>query len=386
MLKVVCVLWIVMLSLHLILSPKYASESFSNLASLPDEQGNPLSPGSLLHLMKQMEGPLQNLSSLPNLDKAQQSFHSAQHLQHHIEPIYYSLMPKDTDDDATVNLLWSGGVASTYRLCKLLFVYKRKVRPIFFAQHGLDKRRSAYQERLTVRELHKYIHEHHPSTKNTLLPLHMYNAPTLKTQANRKIIEELARVFRTQPHHIAPFYLALVNIRQEQERPHTELSSRPIEFLLPHNGPHQMLRNAVEEWGTQVPFDAPDKSPDGREIGKCAHVVDAPASTKTYEQKRHASFASLFGHLRFVLPCDSPLTMHHIAKQHQFMQVLQRTWSCREPVLTEKQQNEDKQKANRLIQMPTMPVGACGHCVSCQQREWDGVTRLYQGSGATRPI
>ena len=397
MFKTVCLIWIVVLLFPVVWSIwSIHTETFTNnpkgtIKTTLKKASKPSSTGDLVKMVKKMheEGPLKKM---PNLKQAQATLHNAQNLQHQLEPIYYSLVPKPTDDDATVNLLWSGGVASTYRLCKLLFVYKRKVRPVFFAQQGLDKRKSSYQERLTVRELHKYIHEHYPSTKTTLLPLFMYDTRIIKTQTNQKTIEALASVFQTQPYRIAPFYLALMNIRKELQRPHTELSSRPLEITLPHNGPHQMLRNAVEKWGTRISFGAhvnPEKPlstwfgeaedvapPDERAIGKCMYVVTTPATMDTHEQQRHASFASLFGHLRFVLPCDSPPTIHHTAKKHDFMKVLQRTWSCREPVLTGKQQYEEKQKTNRLIQMPTVPVGACGHCVSCLQRAWDGVARV----------
>ena len=335
-----------------------------------------------------MRGQLKNM---PNLKTAQKTLHHAQDLQLQLEPIYYTLVPKATDNDNTVNLLWSGGVASTYRLCKLLFVHKRTVRPIYLAQKGLDRRRSAYQERLTVREMHKYIIEHYPSTKDRLLPIEMYESPVNRNTTNHKTIDTLAHIFRTRPHSIAPFYVALVNIQEQMNKPHTELSKRPIEIVLPSNGPHQMLRSAVERWGTRATFDEPEMPlaewfgdasddtssvQDERAIAKCMYVVLPPATVDTPEQQRHSAFVQLYRHLRFVLPCEPPPVVHSIAKKHGFMPVLQRTWTCREPVFTPRQQHQNKANTNTILKMPAVPVGACKHCVSCRQRAWDGIERV----------
>lgn len=309
-------------------------------------------------------------------------------LQQQIEPIYYTFAPKATDDATTVSLLWSGGVASTYRLCQLLFVYKRTVRPIFMAQQGLDARASSYQERMTVRKLHQYIHTHYPSTKESLLPLHMYETFLRKNTKNRQTLEVLASVFLTQPHHVAPFYLALANIHTQFHKPHTELSTRPVEIVLPVNGPHQILRDVVEQWGTREQFAAPEKSlaewfgeaknttpPDERAISHCTYVVHAPATVKSREQQRQFVFAKLFGHVRFVLPCDSPPVMHKTARKHRFQKVLRRAWTCREPVKKSARQQFQNapSKTTNMLQLPSVAMKPCGHCVSCRQRALDGI-------------
>lgn len=387
MIQAVCLVFIILLVFaH---TSMYHTEGFVEQEKKSEKrQHKPKSAKIQVGAVQKMRGQLKNLS---NIKGAKQTLRHAQNLQLQLEPIYYSLVPKATDDDTVVSLLWSGGVASTYRLCKLLFVHKRTVRPVYLAQKGLDRRRSSYQERLTVRELHKYIVEHYPSTKDRLLPIEMYESPVTRSATNRKTIEALAHLFQTRPYSIAPFYTALANLRQQMNKSHTELSARPIEIVLPSNGPHQMLRSAVERWGTRSVFDEPEKSlaewfgdaeedntfvQDESVIAKCMYVVLPPTTVDTPEQQRQSVFAQLFRHLRFVLPCEPPPVVHSTAKKYRFMQVLQRTWTCREPVFTPQQQHKNRANANTILKMPTVPVGACKKCVSCRQREWDGIERV----------
>ena len=46
--------------------------------------------------------------------------------------LFYFLKPKISEnfEDATVYLFWTGGYDSTYRLCELLLIEKKKVQPI----------------------------------------------------------------------------------------------------------------------------------------------------------------------------------------------------------------------------------------------------------------
>jgi hypothetical protein len=390
MIQTVCLVWLTALIILLVFAHTVHTEAFVEKEhdSSDKRRPKPASTNSQTGAVQKMRGQLKNM---PNIKSVQKTLHHAQNLQLQLEPIYYSLIPKATDDDTVVNLLWSGGVASTYRLCKLLLVHKRTVRPIYLAQKGLDRRRSAYQERLTVRELHKYIVEHHPSTKDRLLPIEVYESPVTRNATNRQTIEALAHLFQTRPYSIAPFYTALANLHHQMNKSHTELSTRPFEIVLPSNGPHQMLRSAVERWGTRPVFDKPDKPlaewfgdadedqagvQDERAIAKCMYVVLPPATVDAPEQQRQAVFAQLFRHLRFVLPCEPPPVVHSTAKKYRFLQVLQRTWTCREPVFTPRQQHQNKANANTILKMPTVPVGACKKCVSCRQREWDGIERV----------
>ena len=391
MLKHVCFLWMVLVvACCLLCGTPVEPELFADNKSESKSKSSGSQPMLGPHQKKLIRVLMQQRKRMPSMRQTIKMQRATQRLQEQVEPIYYSFAPKATDDATAVNLLWSGGVASTYRLCQLLFVYKRKVRPIFMAQRGLDERTSSYQERLTVRTLHQYIHDHYPSTKDSLLPLHMYDTSLPKSSTNRQTIEVLASVFLTQPHRVAPFYLALANLHNQLHKPHTELSARPVEIVLPVNGPHQLLRDVVEQWGARAKFDEPERSlaewfgeakdttpPDERAISQCTYIVHEPTTVSSHTHQRQSAFAKLFRHIRFVLPCDSPPVMHKTAQKHRFQKVLHRAWTCREPTKTARQ--DAHPATNNTLQLPTVPVRPCGRCVSCRQRAWDGIARVDTG-------
>ena len=349
---------------------------------------SPLSTNKLQRQLAEMKKKMPNI----NVRTAEKQLHRAQDVQTQLMPVFYQLSPKPTDAMETVNLLWSGGVASTYRLCKLLFVHKRIVRPVYFAQNGLDSRKSTQHERLTVRELYKYIHTHHPSMKKQLLAVEMFDAPLRRNEKNRVLLDSLAFIFQTQPYRIAPFYLALATFRDQMHKPHTNVSNRPLEIVLPAKGPLLMLRKTIEKWGTRERFKTPEiplsnwfgdseQKPipsDENLLSKCTYVVKPLKNAHTNEHQRRNAFAKAFEHIRFILPCDNPFRMHHLAKKHSFLHILKRTWSCRAPVMTRQQlyHKQHQKNQNRLIPIPDVPTGQCGHCVSCRQRMWDGVRRV----------
>ena len=334
--------------------------------------------------MHKMNKMLTRIKLLPNVSDAHKSLSKLQSLQHNLEPVYYSIYPKTTDSDDVVNILWSGGFASTYRICQLLFIYKRKVRPVYMSQRGLDFRESTIHESTTVKELHKYIHKHYPKTKELLLPTEVYDSPVQRNLHTQKHIETLAYIFNKPEHMISPFHVALFHVQDNANRPHTELSTRPIEIILPNKTPHKFLRRAVEKWGQPLVFTKPatkstQSIPDERPISKCMFVVNEPfvTGTLTEEQKRQKEFAMFFRNMRFILPCESAHFMHATAHYFDFKSILKLTWSCRHPQMTEKQKAARKRKIeNKSILLYTVPSDICGRCVSCRQRFEDGFARV----------
>ena len=362
----VCMLIIVSLQNH------HAYEGFKNEQKLP---------------VQDMKSMLTYVKSLPNLDNAKKTLNNLQIMYNNMEPMYYSMQPKLTDTNDVINILWSGGLASTYRMCQLLFIYKRKVRPVFFSQRGLDFRDSTTQETVTVNELHKYIHRNYPETQKLLLPTEVYNTSVKRNLENKKHIETLAYVFQKPEHMISPFYVALRNVHQHANVPHSELSERPLELVLPKSSPHSFLRRSVEKWGQPVVFHRPDASsaekpiraPDERLISKCMYFVPTPniTGTPTDDQKRQNAFANYFQNIRFILPCETSSFMHATAHYYKFKDILKRTWSCIHPQMTRQQKkNIQNKKNNKRILLYTVPIGSCGTCASCRQRAEDGFARV----------
>lgn len=79
-------------------------------------------------------------------------------------------------------LYWTGGYDSTYRLCEMLIVEKKKVQPIYVtlpldndcvteeACNKLWVRRNRKEERDAMKQIIKQLHTNFPYTKRTLLP------------------------------------------------------------------------------------------------------------------------------------------------------------------------------------------------------------------------
>lgn len=79
-------------------------------------------------------------------------------------------------------LYWTGGYDSTYRLCEMLIVEKKKVQPIYVTLpldndcvteevcNKLWVRRNRKEEKAAMKQIIKQLHENFPYTKRTLLP------------------------------------------------------------------------------------------------------------------------------------------------------------------------------------------------------------------------
>ena len=80
-------------------------------------------------------------------------------------------------DDATY-LFWTGGYDSTFRLCQLLIIYKKKVLPIYLIGDNLDdsdrknsyKRKNVNKELEAMKIIRKKLYTKYPFTKNLLKP------------------------------------------------------------------------------------------------------------------------------------------------------------------------------------------------------------------------
>lgn len=298
-----------------------------------------------------------------NLTKAQAGHNAALR-------IMYRQRPLDTDDDHVVTLLWSGGVASTYRLCELLFVHRRTVRPVHLDIPDLDARTSAAQERETVQALDAYLRKHHTAytdgTYATLLPTTMVidiQPVTVQKEEHHAHTHETHQRLRKfyNSNYVSSFDVALVQLQGKCDTCDTHLSNRPIEVVLSEGGAHQRLYNVVTtkgkryrprakrkplaEWFGDVP---PDTSPDERGI----------CTTRTYV------LGAPFEHLRFVT-CPTDAEMSKTARKHGFARVLMRTWSCTQP----KSGTAFRTRQNPSTDIPSSP---CYTCTSCALRGSQG--------------
>lgn len=332
-----------------------------------------------------ISGLLKSMHKMSNLDSAISLVHKMDNVRASLSPIFLSLDPKTTDDNEVVTVLWTGGVASTFRICELLFVYKRTVRPLYMEQTDMDDRESYAQERVIVKALHKYMLDtRKKDIKHTLLSIEMYESPIRDTPNTTEIRKRLSFIFNMPPTSIDNFYIYLIKLRAQQDKPHTELSTKSIELVLPEDGPHDILRNAVEQWGTRfvrlTRKNPPNPNTPQMKMLECTFIVSEPPGKDaelTNDQQRQKQFAQFFNHIHFILPCQDVFYIPYIIDTYKLKDIMQRTWSCRKPVSTTHQIiiQQNKIKHHNLLHA-SLPIGSCNSCVSCRLRQKDGLERI----------
>lgn len=332
-----------------------------------------------------MTGMLKTMSKMTPLDTGIRTLNKLQSVYSGLVPIMHAFVPKHTDNHDIQPVLWSGGVASTFRICELMFVYNINVRPVYMSQPDIDTRSSSTQERITVKALHQYILDNYKKqTTQRLMSVETCDIPLHNTPHNQDIRKHLSFVFNVSDADITNFYVYLVKLRALQDTAHTELSKSPIEIVLPDGGPHYLLREAVDQWGTpfvHTPSVDEPTDEDKRQIHAftCVKIVSEPSGedhTLTIDQRRRKHFALWFNHLHFVVPCRNRFYMPHILDTYDLTPIIQRAWSCRHPVLTPYQKVVQKNKIKRNILLhSSFPTGYCQRCESCLQRQEDGITR-----------
>ena len=312
--------------------------------------------------------------------------------QRKLTRVLHRKRPMDTDAPTVVTLLWSGGLGSTYRLCELLFVHRRTVRPVHLNIKGLDYRTTTDHERDAVRGLDAYLRKHHTAytdgTRATLLPITMLTdmQPATVDDSDHRLdtlrVRQQLRTFYKSD-HVTPFDVALVQLNDKCDACDTHLSARPIEVVLSAGGAHRRLyriatttgtsdrpptkRKPLAEWFGDQP---PDPSPDERRI----------RTTPTY------TFPP-YEHLRFVT-CPTAEVMRETANKYGFADVLSRTWSCSKPQWTPAQKQdlrsqrrytnvlttngiEKRLDPNAPVRVPR-PTQTCATCASCVLRGSQG--------------
>lgn len=331
-------------------------------------------------------GLFKSMQKMSNFDSAVKMMHQLDDIRASLTPVLYTFDPKTTDDNEVITVMWTGGVASTFRICELLFVYKRYVRPLYMEQTNMDSRQSYHQERSTVKALHTFILDtHQKDIENRLLPTALYESPLHNTPNTNEIRKHLSFIFNVSPMQIDNFYIYVIKLRAQQDTSHTELSKKAIELVLPKDGPHTLLRNAVEKWGSHfVRFtkkNPPDANTPQLRMLKCTLIVTEPRGKDggelSIDQQRHKQFAQFFNHIHFILPCQQPFYRPSVIDKYKLSPIMRRTWSCRQPVHTKHQTiiQRNKVKKNVLLHS-SFPIGNCNLCMSCRQRHKDGIERI----------
>ena len=92
------------------------------------------------------------------------------------------MISEKSNDDNTVNLLWTGGWDSTFRLLQIIFEENRKVQPYYI----VDLSRSSWKVEIdTTANFRRFLHRNHPESRTLLKPLVIEDVFSIKQ--NRKI-------------------------------------------------------------------------------------------------------------------------------------------------------------------------------------------------------
>ncbi len=228
-----------------------------------------------------------------------------------------------------VNLLWSGGWDSTFRLCDLLLVQGRRVRLYYVIDPG---RKSVAQEINAMQRIRKRLQERIASFNTRLLSMQvvwLWEIAPESSMTSR--YESLRRRFKS----FGPQYEWLGRFVAEQGIGDLELSIESNSFR--PNGP---LWSALESM-----------------------LVEEDANFRLCDNPSDSDF-EFFRSFRFPLIRTTKLEMMSYAKEHGFDDIMLQSWFCHTP------------RNGR----------PCGVCHPCHFALTEGMSRRVPLSGKVRYI
>ena len=231
------------------------------------------------------------------------------------------------DEPDIVPLFWTGGIASTFRICYHLFVERRRVRPIYISVSNADDRKSIYLELETMNKIREKIYKQFPQWKEMLLDTHSIGLGSPDSNTVKTLKELLGK-------DTPKLYAMFANISEAMN------PKRPVELVIPFQSPLQKFRRHLHQYC--------------KRYRKCEYPGE---SSKNY------LFRKLFGKIVFILldECYTKEKMMEIAEEHNFKDILKLTWSCWYP-----------KRASNEERMATVP---CGKCTQCNQRNKYGFNK-----------
>lgn len=205
------------------------------------------------------------------------------------------------ENKKTINLFWTGGWDSTFRLLQLLVVYKKKVQPYYIVDKG---RMSCDKEIATIEKLRVLIFTKYPFAKNLLLPVKF--AFLSEIRPNKKITSSYRRVNK----------LDKIGIQYEW-------LSR---FCWDNNLFGMEMCNETSIY--------PEDNLVKRVFGQLRKVEDAADYHYVINnQEANSDTFVLFQYFKLVLFNYTKLDMQELSKQYGFYNIMEQTWFCFFPML-----------------------------------------------------
>lgn len=220
-----------------------------------------------------------------------------------------------------INLFWTGGWDSTFRLLQLVIVYKKRVQPFYVIDQG---RNSTLMEIRAMTQIKTLISEKFPKVKNSILPTHFKNLNDIKPDPG---ISKSYSVLKAQiPIGIQYEWLALFCNEQR---------ITDIEFSLEQriNKNENIIINLI-----------------GNDM--CKIESEQGIYYRVNKNSKGRDIYSLFGNMIFPIFDITKLQMFEMSIKFGFDEILKQTWFC----LT-----------------PTIYSNPCGKCSPCRSVVSEGL-------------
>ena len=227
-------------------------------------------------------------------------------------------------NDNVIYLFWTGGYDSTFRLCQLTIIQRKKVQPIYISDPNLDneeskntKRHNHKQEYSAMKNIQIKINNKFPYTKKLILPIIDIDNIVLDEDIkhNMRILHQQKRVRRAVCQ-----YGGMAQV--------TKNLDKDIEICV-ENAHGSMMNRTIK-----------DKL-------KCNHSSCKYKDLRLINNlNKNDKSLKIFNRFIFSTIFLTKKDMYNIAQQNKFNDILDITWSCWYP------------RNNK----------PCGRCVMCRER------------------
>jgi len=195
--------------------------------------------------------------------------------------------------DAEINLLWSGGWDSTFRLLYLVFVEKRCVQPYYIVDTG---RPSTLNELKAMHVIREEVAKKNPQLADLIKPTIIVSIHDIKPDP--EITAKFNRLNEKSPKPIGPQYERFARFVKQWKIPRIELCVE-----LSERAPNILVNLLSKYLDNELRITQLDENDD----------------------------ASIFSFFSFPLLKLSKNDMKRIAAEKGFLEILEKTWYCHNP-------------------------------------------------------
>jgi hypothetical protein len=216
------------------------------------------------------------------------------------------------DQTEPINLFWTGGWDSTFRLLQLIIVFRKRVQPYYIID---TTRKSVQNEKQAINKIRELLFKKYPFSESLLLPLKISSLTDIKL--NEEITKAYKRIFKKDK--IGIQYEWLSRFCNEHD-----LSSLEICY---EKSIHPEDNIVFRVFGAIVKIE-----------DECGYhyVID--------EKNKKVDAQILFGKFKLISSDTTKQEMLEISKKEDFFEILEQTWFCHTPTRNNK---------------------PCGKCVPC---------------------